>query len=277
MTTLLHYLPLLGVLVVVAGFALRFNPVPVVVAAGIVSGLAAGKSIGDILALLGTSFVSERALLLFVLTLPAIGVLERAGLREHARNWIASLRSLTLPRLLIAYLGLRQTLSMLGLTSVAGQAQTVRPLLAPMAEAAAEKRGAPLSPEERNDVRAFSAATDNIGLFFGEDVFIALGAVLLIQGFYAQHEIELQPLQIALWALPTAIAAFIIHSIRTVLFARRIGTNAQTVATTSSRPGKRHSGHGLAGNQSQGGQEHPVPGMKKANAPDSRLRGNDEA
>jgi uncharacterized membrane protein len=234
MTTLLHYLPLLGVLVVVAGFALRFNPVPVVVVAGIVSGLAAGKSIGEILALIGNSFVSERALLLFVLTLPAIGVLERAGLREHARNWIASLRSLTFSRLLIAYLGLRQILSMLGLTGVAGQAQTVRPLLAPMAEAAAEKRGAPLSKQERNDVRAFSAATDNIGLFFGEDVFIALGAVLLIQGFYSQHGIELEPLHIALWALPTAIAAFIIHAIRTVLFGRRIKV---ATAGTAGSPG----------------------------------------
>jgi uncharacterized membrane protein len=126
---------------------------------------------------------------------------------------------------------------MLGLTSVAGQAQTVRPLLAPMAEAAAEKRGAPLSTDERNDVRAFSAATDNIGLFFGEDVFIALGAVLLIQGFYAQHGIELQPLHIALWALPTAIAAFIIHAIRTVLFARRIGN----VAIAPAKPlGQQH-------------------------------------
>lgn len=218
----MHWLPLLGVVVVVIGFALRFNPVPVVVAAGVVSGLAAGMSIGEILTLIGKSFVSERALLLFVLTLPAIGVLERAGLREHARNWIASLRSLTLPRLLIAYLGLRQILSMLGLTNVAGQAQTVRPLLAPMAEGAAEKRGEPLSLQERHDVRAFSAGTDNIGLFFGEDVFIALGAVLLIQGFYSQHGIELEPLQIALWALPTAIAAFIIHGIRIVLFSRRL-------------------------------------------------------
>jgi uncharacterized membrane protein len=222
MITLLHYLPLLGVLVVVAGFALRFNPVPVVVVAGIVSGLAAGKSIGDILALLGTSFVSERALLLYLLTLPAIGVLERAGLREHARNWIASLRSLTFSRLLIAYLGLRQILSMLGLTGVAGQAQTVRPLLAPMAEAAAEKRGTPLEPEERNDVRAFSAATDNIGLFFGEDVFIALGAVLLIQGFYAQNGIVLDPRSIAIWALPTAIAAFVVQSVRAIRMQRRL-------------------------------------------------------
>lgn len=226
MSELLHWLPLLGVLVVVIGFALRCNPVPVVVAAGIASGLAAGKSIGAILALLGTSFVSERALLLFVLTLPAIGVLERAGLREHARNWIAGLQGLTLSRLLIAYLGLRQILSMLGLTNVAGQAQTVRPLLAPMAEAAAARRGPPLEIAERNQVRAFSAGTDNIGLFFGEDVFIALGAVLLIQGFYSQHGIELEPLHIALWALPTAIAAFLIHAVRTVLFARRLAQRA---------------------------------------------------
>jgi uncharacterized membrane protein len=229
----MHWLPLLGVAVVVIGFALRFNPVPVVVAAGVVSGLAAGKSVADILTLLGTSFVSERALLLFVLTLPAIGVLERAGLREHARNWISRLHGFTLARLLISYLAIRQALCMMGLTDIEGHAQTVRPLLAPMAEAAAEKRGAPLAQEERNDVRAFCAATDNIGRFFGEDVFIALGAVLLIQGFYAQHGIELEPLQIALWALPTAICAFLIHGARSVLFARRINTVATPVEAAS--------------------------------------------
>jgi uncharacterized membrane protein len=131
----------------------------------------------------------------------------------------------------MAYLAARQILAMLGLYDVAGHAQTVRPLLAPMAEGAAEKRGTPLNAQERNDVRAFSAATDNIGRFFGEDVFIALGAVLLIQGFYAQHGIELEPLQIALWALPTAIAAFVIHAVRTVLFARRIAGNATPTPT----------------------------------------------
>ena len=67
-----------------------------------------------------------------------------------------------------------------------------------------------------------AAATDNVGLFFGEDVFLALGAVSLIQGFYASNGIALEPLQIALWALPTAIAAFIIHSIRIVLFRQKL-------------------------------------------------------
>jgi uncharacterized membrane protein len=218
----MSYWPLIGVGFVVIGFALRLNPVLVVVSAGFASGFAAGKSLFELLALLGTSFLSNRALMLIALTLPAIGVLERAGLREHAQRWIASLRWLTLAKLLIGYLALRQLLSMLGLTSVAGHAQTVRPLLAPMSEAAATKVHGDLDHDERQRIRAMAAATDNIGLFFGEDVFIALGAVLLIQGFYAGNGIHLEPLQIALWALPTAIAAFVIHSVRIVLFQRHL-------------------------------------------------------
>ncbi|AWV07021.1 DUF969 domain-containing protein [Marilutibacter maris] len=216
----INYWPLLGVACVVVGFVLRFNPVIVVVGAGLVSGLAAGKSIPELLALLGNSFVSNRALLLYALTLPTIGLLERAGLREHAHTWIGGLRRLNLVRLLIGYLGLRQVLSMLGLTNVGGHAQTVRPLLAPMSEAAAEKDLGPLPRDERQRLFAIDAATDNVGLFFGEDVFVAIGAVLLIQGFYAEHGIVLEPLQIALWALPTAIAAFAIHALRVRMFER---------------------------------------------------------
>jgi len=218
----MNYWPLLGIAIVVIGFVLRFNPVLVVVTAGLTSGLLAGKPIGELLALLGQSFVSNRALLLFALTLPAIGVLERAGLREHVHAWILRLRGMTLARLLIGYLGLRQLLSMIGLTNVAGHAQTVRPLLAPMSEAAAEKTFGQIDESTRQRILALDAATDNVGLFFGEDVFVAIGAVLLIQGFYAQNGIVLEPLQIALWALPTAIAAFVIHAIRIALFQRSL-------------------------------------------------------
>jgi len=218
----MNYWPLLGVAIVVLGFVLRFNPVVVVVAAGLASGLLSGKPPGELLALLGETFVSNRALLLYVLTLPAIGLLERAGLREHVHAWISRLRGMTLARLLVGYLGLRQLLSMIGLTNVAGHPQTVRPLLAPMSEAAAHKTLGAIDEPTRQRILALDAATDNVGLFFGEDVFVALGAVLLIQGFYAQNGIVLEPLQIALWSLPTAIAAFVIHSIRIVLFQRRL-------------------------------------------------------
>jgi uncharacterized membrane protein len=51
--------------------------------------------------------------------------------------------------------------------------------------------------------------------------------VLLIQGFYAQNGIHLEPLAIALWALPTAIAAFVIHALRLLHFQRRLERSAR--------------------------------------------------
>jgi uncharacterized membrane protein len=71
-----------------------------------------------------------------------------------------------------------------------------------------------------------AAATDNVGRFFGEDVFIAFGAVLLIQAFFEQHGISLDPMRIALWAAPTAFAAFVIHAVRIVVFQRRLPRRA---------------------------------------------------
>ena len=227
MSGAVNYWPLLGIAIVVAGFVLRYTPVLVVVAAGVASGLLAGMSPAELLALLGESFVGNRALLLYALTLPAIGLLERAGLREHVHAWILGMRGMTLGRLLTSYLGLRQLLSMMGLTHVGGHAQTVRPLLAPMSEAAAEKTVGRVGERDRQRILALDAATDNVGLFFGEDVFVAIGAVLLIQGFYAEYGIVLEPLQIALWALPTAIAAFVIHSIRIALFQRALRRSRQ--------------------------------------------------
>ena len=60
----MNYWPLLGIAIVVAGFARCMNPALVVVVAGIASGLLAGLSIPDLLALLGKAFVANRTLLI---------------------------------------------------------------------------------------------------------------------------------------------------------------------------------------------------------------------
>lgn len=219
--TSVSYWPLIGVAWVVAGFALRQNPALVVVSAGLVTGIAAGKSLLAVLELFGEAFTKQRYLALVLLTLPVIGLLERHGLKEHAQAFITRLRGATVGRLLIAYLAMRQLAAMIGLTSLGGHPQTVRPLLAPMAEGAAEASGE-LSDDQRQRLRALCAGTDNVGLFFGEDVFIAFGAVLLMQGFFADQGIMLEPLHIALWGIPTAICAFCIHSLRILRFERRL-------------------------------------------------------
>lgn len=210
----MNLLPLLGVLIIAVGFAARLNPVLVVVAAGIATGVAAGLDAIALLTALGEGFLRNRLLLLWVFTLPVIGLLERHGLRERARLWITSRGVASPARLLWLYQWLRQGTAALGLTSLGGHPQAVRPLVAPMAEALAERLAPGLSDAARQRIRAFAAATDNVALFFGEDLFVAFGAVLLIQGFLRDNRIVIEPLQIALWGIPTAIAALTIHGWR---------------------------------------------------------------
>lgn len=216
------YLPLLGILLVVVGFALRFNPLLVVVVSAIATGLLGGMDFVKVLSAVGKGFNDNRFVTVIFVVLPVIGLLERYGLQQRARVLIASMRGATTGRLLIAYLAFRQIFAALGLTSVAGHPQTVRPLVAPMAEAAAEKEHGPLDEATAEKVKALSAATDNVGAFFGEDIFVAIGSILLIQGAMAGFGIELLPIQLSVWAIPTAIAAFVIHGTRLLLFDRKL-------------------------------------------------------
>lgn len=225
---MIDYWPLVGILLVVAGFALRFNPLLVVAVSAIATGVLGGMDLGKVVALLGKGFNDNRYVTIIYIVLPVIGLLERYGLQQRARALIGRMRGASAGRILIFYLAFRQIFAALGLTSVAGHPQTVRPLVAPMAEAAAEKVHGALSDEERERVKAMAAATDNIGLFFGEDIFLAIASILLIQGSLAGFGIQLTPFQLSMWAIPTAIAAFIIHSARLAWFERSLARSAKT-------------------------------------------------
>lgn len=219
MQSVVNLWPLLGVFVIVIGFVLRFNPLLVVSFAAIVTGLAAHFPLEKIISSMGEGFIETRALqLILLLPLAVIGLLERHGLRLHAQNWIARFQRATVGRLLIIYLFVRETTAAVGLTSLGGHPQMVRPLLAPMAEGAAENRYGKLPPAVRHKVLAMCAATDNVGLFFGEDVFVAFGAIALMHTFLLGSGLDVEPLHIAFWGIPTAICAFIVHALRLYRF-----------------------------------------------------------
>ena len=216
------YLPLLGIALVVLGFALRFNPLLVVAVAAIATGLLADMPFLKVLGVLGHGFNENRNVTLIYIVLPVIGLLERYGLQQQARALIGQMRGATTGRLLIVYLAFRQIFAALGLASVAGQAQTVRPLVAPMALAAAEKEHGELDEATAERVKAMSAATDNVGAFFGEDIFIAMSSILLIQAALRSYGIQLTPFQLSVWSMPTAICAFLIHGARLLWLDRRL-------------------------------------------------------
>ena len=244
--------PLVGVAVIVIGFALRVNPMLVVVGATVVTGVLASMPVVAILTQIGNGFVKTRNLpLIIILPLAVIGLLERYGLREQAQNWISNVRAATSGRLLICYLAVRELSAALGLVSLGGHAQMVRPLIAPMAEGAAVNRHGPLPDEIRNRIRAFAAATDNVGLFFGEDIFVAFGGIMLMHTLLTEMKVDVSPVAIAFWGIPTALAAFLIHSLRLYRLdgqiARAVAPHASTapsatvrrsapVATTTSEP-----------------------------------------
>ena len=215
-------LVLIGVAILAAGFLVRANPLLVVVIAALSASLAAGHGPVQAISELGKAFSDNRLVSVPWLMLPVIGLLERGGLQARARQLIERIRLNAPGRLLLAYFIFRQIVGALGLTGVGGQTQMVRPVIAPMAEAAAEASQGPLPERLRNWVRAHAAAADNVAIFFSEDIFIAFGSVLLIKAFLDGQGVRLEPLQLSVWAIPTAIAALLVHGVRLMLLDRRL-------------------------------------------------------
>ena len=214
---------LIGILIVAVGFALRFNTLLVVMAAGIGTGLVAGMSFNEIMELFGKYFVENRYITLPVLLmLPVVGLLERHGLRERAETLIQRAKAATAGRVLLLYTAVRQISIALGV-NIGGHAAMVRPLVAPMAEAAAKMqfknaalpaegaaraRHGELPDQTVQAIRANAAAAENVGNFFGEDTVFAVGAVYLIKGVLEAQGQKVSVWALSLWGIPTALVAF---------------------------------------------------------------------
>ena len=216
-------LALVGVGVLAAGFLLRLNPLLAVALAALTAGLTGGLSPVATLRAFGRAFDENRYVTLIWLILPVVALLERHGLQARARARMAALKGATAGRLLLAYMALRQLTAALGLAALGGHAQMVRPLVAPMAEGAAEAQaGAGVTPALLQRVRAYAASADNVGGFFGEDVFVAMSSILLIRGVLQGMGVAVEPLRLSLWAIPTALAALLVHGWRLLRLDRRI-------------------------------------------------------
>ena len=226
---------LIGIAVVALGFALRFNTLLVVMGAGIATGLVAGLSLNEIMELFGKFFVENRYMVLpIVIMTPVVGLLERHGLRERAETLIRGAKAATAGRVLLLYTALRQVSISLGV-NIGGHAGAVRPLVAPMAEGAARARHGELSEKTVEAIRANAAAAENVGNFFGEDIFIAVGAILLMKGFFDAQKIEVSVWAMALWGIPTALVAFGVMWWRARVLDRRIEREAAAAKREDAR------------------------------------------
>ncbi|HED2348530.1 MULTISPECIES: 5-oxoproline transporter, DUF969 family subunit [Serratia] len=210
-------LSLVGLAVLILGFILRFNPLLVVAAAGVSAGIAYGASIVDIISSVGKSFSNSRYMGFIWLSLPLICLLEKQGLRMAVKNFATKMRFAKAGKILASYLFIRQLSTAIGLSSLGGQAQMVRPILVPMIESVSSKEGNKLDDRARDNLRAKAASVDNVAAFFGECLFVGMPSILLIKSFLGNYGIYMDPIAIIVWGLPTAIVALIVHGYRMLL------------------------------------------------------------
>ncbi|MFD1430138.1 MULTISPECIES: DUF969 domain-containing protein [Lacticaseibacillus] len=215
----MEYLKLLGIVIIVVGFALKWDTTAVVVVSAIVTALFSGMSVMELLNTLGTAFMTNRPVSLFFLTLPMIGLAERYGLKEVAVNGIRKLKKMTPSRILNLYLAVRELGGVFGI-SLSGQVQFVRPLITPMVTAAAEVRRK-LTPKDIDLIKGRAAAVDNFGNFFAQNLFVASGSVLLISSTMESLKYTVTPIQVVTRSIPVALVTLVIVYIYNVLFDRR--------------------------------------------------------
>ncbi|WP_418114721.1 DUF969 domain-containing protein [Vibrio scophthalmi] len=228
--------PLIGIVIITVGLALKQNTLLVILVAGVTTGLVADLAVKDILSTLGQSFTQNRYMSLFILVLPMIGVLERYGLRQRAEALIGSMKKASVGKILMTYLALRKITNGMGL-NIGGHPSMIRPLIAPMSEAAAEKSTPEFSDEKRQTIRALSAASENFGNFFSQNLFIGTGSLLLIKGVMGDNQLDVKLETMALWALPTAIMSFVVFAIYSKFISARMNkhttTNEAQISTES--------------------------------------------
>lgn len=220
-------LKLIGVLIVIVGFMLKLDTIAVVIVAGVVTGLIGGLSFNEVLTTLGEAFVENRYMTVFLVSLPVIGLLENNGLRERATTLIKKVKAATTGKILSIYMILR-TLAAAFSLRLGGHVEFIRPLIHPMAEGAAENKYGELSKEDIEDIKGLSAAVENYGNFYGQNVFIAAGGVLLIVGTLKELGYEVTPLEVSRGAIPMAIIAIIVVIIQFYIFDRKMKTRMQS-------------------------------------------------
>ena len=223
----MEMLKLVGILVVIVGFILKFDTMATVVAAGLVTGLVAGMSPMEILTTLGDAFLSNRTATLFVLTLAAIGLCERNGLKDKAVDLVRMMKSATTGRVLALWQVIRTMASAFSLR-IGGHPQFIRPLINPMAQGAAVARFGKITPEDEDKIKGLAAATENYGNFFAQNCFMGSSGTLLIVSTLNEQGYQVDALQIAGQAVPIAVISVVVGVLWGLLFdvamKRRYGT-----------------------------------------------------
>jgi uncharacterized membrane protein len=235
-----EWFKLIGIVIVVVGFAFKFRTTLVVVTAALVTGLIAGLPLfsGEgifqalpfltkpgqegIINMLGRAFSENRLMTLFIITLPAIGLAERYGLQEQSAVLIRKIKAATVGRLAVIYQLFRVLHGVMGLR-LNGHASFVRPLIFPMSVGAAQAKADTAVAEEKLErIKAANSASENYGNFYGQNLSIVQAGILLVYGVMKGLGYEVSLWRLALFTTPIVFLSIVLGAAQFLLLDRRL-------------------------------------------------------
>ena len=212
---------LIGILMVIVGFALKLDSIAVIIISALATGFAAHMDITEILSILGQTIVNQRLKTILILTLPVIGISERYGLKEKAVSLIKKVKNLSTGKLLTLYCLIRQIAGAMSLR-ISGHPQFVRPLINPMAQGAAISKYGKIDEKTEAKIKAAAASMDNYGIFYGLNLFLASSGVLLFANTLSVFGYATTGLDIAKASVPIAIIAFVLVLVQNILLDKQL-------------------------------------------------------
>ncbi|MBI1760652.1 MAG: DUF969 domain-containing protein [Acidobacteria bacterium] len=245
-------LKLIGVLIVIIGLLLHLRTTLVVAVAALATGLLAGLPLlssegiwqgvplltkagqTGIINLLGKAFADNRLMTLFIITLPAIGLSERFGLQEQAAALIRRVSAATVGRLLFVYQLFRVVQGALGIR-LNGHPSFVRPLVFPMAVGAAQQAKGEL-PEQAlpepvgETIKAATAASENYGNFYGQNLSVVQAGVLLVYGVMKSQGYEVSLWSLVFYTMPIVAASLLLSAVQFALLDKKLARQLKEAA-----------------------------------------------
>lgn len=209
-------LSLLGVVVVIIGFALKLEPIAIIVVSAIVTAVCGGINVVDLLTSVGTTFVANRNQLITIILMILTGTLEKNGLKEAGAALIRKAKGLT-TGMLIAIWGVLDEIFIIFKIPIGGIPSYVRPILMPMTLGIIESKGYEVAPEHEETIKALYGKDYNVSNFFGQCLFAANSSVLLIQSTLASIGYEVDVMQIVVVQIPVALFAMLVNATQTLI------------------------------------------------------------